>query len=173
MANISATPMQNFVRLSVAMTGIAQSVLAPDVDPFNMKQLYFDTANAKDGPTFQQLLGIVAANPTLTGDALANLILNQSGEAVGFLGRAILLMWYFGAWYDPTALQTAAQQAAKGQNPAPGTFPYTVLTADAYTQGWIWSVAQAHPMGYSNLRFGYWNSPPPPLSAFTGQGTTP
>jgi hypothetical protein len=46
--------------------------------------------------------------------------------------------------------------------------PFTVLTPAAYTQGWAWRVAQAHPMGYSELRFGYWADQPFSLSELTG-----
>ena len=163
MANPPATPMDNFVRLSVAMTGIAQDLLAPSVDPFDMKKTYFDTAQAKDPAGFKKMLGIVAANPAVTGAALADLVLNKSGDDMRFLGRAILLMWYFGAWYQPSDLAKTA-----GTSPPPNTVFFNVISADAYTQGWIWQVAQAHPMGYSNFRFGYWNADPPPLSDFIG-----
>jgi hypothetical protein len=163
MANIAPTPMDDFVRLSVAMTGIAQDLLAPSVDPFNVKQTYFDTATKQAGTAFTKMLGIVAANPSVTGQALADLILNQSGDDMRFLGRAVMLMWFFGAWYDPAVLAKNA-----GQSPPPASIGFNVISSDAYTQGWIWQVAQAHPMGYSNFRFGYWNAPPPPLSDFIG-----
>jgi hypothetical protein len=32
----------------------------------------------------------------------------------------------------------------------------------------MWRVGQAHPMGYSEWRFGYWAANPPPLDAFIG-----
>ena len=41
---------------------------------------------------------------------------------------------------------------------------------NAYTKGWAWSVAQAHPMGFSTNIFGYWNEPPPPLTDYIGSG---
>ena len=41
--------------------------------------------------------------------------------------------------------------------------PVKVISPAAYTQGWTWRVAQAHPMGYSELRFGYWAKDPLPL----------
>jgi hypothetical protein len=31
----------------------------------------------------------------------------------------------------------------------------------------VWRVAQAHPMGWSNLQFGYWGQEPPDLEMFT------
>ena len=41
-----------------------------------------------------------------------------------------------------------------------------MISPKAYTQGWVWRVAQAHPMGYSDMQFGYWTREPPPLSDF-------
>ena len=35
-----------------------------------------------------------------------------------------------------------------------------MVSAKAYTQGRVWQIAQAHPMGYSNLQFGYWTREP-------------
>ena len=35
-----------------------------------------------------------------------------------------------------------------------------VVSAKAYTQGLVWQIAGAHPMGYSNLQFGYWSRDP-------------
>jgi hypothetical protein len=63
---------------------------------------------------------------------------------------------YLGAWYPSKTLS---------QTPPPWPVtPEKVVSAKAYTQGWTWRVAQAHPMGYSELRFGYWSDVPPPLN---------
>ncbi len=35
-----------------------------------------------------------------------------------------------------------------------------IVSAKAYTLGLVWQIAQAHPMGYSNLQFGYWSREP-------------
>ena len=35
-----------------------------------------------------------------------------------------------------------------------------VVSPKAYTQGLVWQIAGAHPMGYSNLQFGYWSRDP-------------
>jgi hypothetical protein len=40
-----------------------------------------------------------------------------------------------------------------------------VVSSNAYIEGWVWKIMQAHPMGYSMLEYGYWAEPPPPLSA--------
>ena len=52
---------------------------------------------------------------------------------------------------------------------APPVNPDKVISSAAYTQGWMWRVGQAHPMGYSEWRFGYWAADPPPLDTFIGK----
>jgi hypothetical protein len=153
------TDFQLFIGLSSALTGIAQANLAPDVDPTaDVKQAYFDQA-AKD-PAFKQLLQIYDQNQSKPPAQVADIILNQSGDDIRYLGRAIMLEWYLGNWYEPAVLRQ--------EQPFP---PFKVISPTAYTQGWSWSVAQAHPMGYSELHFGYWSSDPPPLGDFTGSGS--
>lgn len=144
-----------FVGASAALTGIPADSLVPGLDPLNVKQAYFDTA--KNDPAFPQLLQIFEQNQDKPPAEIADIILNQSGDAVRYLGRAIMLEWYLGNWYAPDDLRK--------EQPFP---PFKVVSSTAYTQGWSWRVAQAHPMGYSELHFGYWSSPPPPLSAFLG-----
>ncbi len=65
-----------------------------------------------------------------------------SAKEIGDLARSIVMAWYFGVWYE-------------WQVPNAGP-RFTVVSAEAYTQGWIWRIAQAHAPGWSNLRFGYW-----------------
>jgi hypothetical protein len=73
----------------------------------------------------------------------------------------VMLMWFLGSWYAPADLKLYS-----GPNPPSAPINSAVISSAAYTQSWVWSVAQAHPMGYSNLRFGYWNATPPLLSDF-------
>jgi hypothetical protein len=152
----AATPMKLFIGLSSALTGIAEKKLAPDRDVLNVKQAYFDAA-ASHG-AFDGLLKVYAAhqaNPNK--DEIAKVILEQSGSDIRYLARSIMLAWYLGAWYEPAELQ----------KPRPTTFK--IISPAAYTQGWVWRVAQAHPMGYSEWAFGYWqNDPVVTLDAFIG-----
>ena len=157
------TPMDQFITLSAALTGIAASKLAPPLDPIDIKQTYFDTAQKQDSANFVQLLQIVAANPTLPPQQLADLVLTQSGEPIKFLARAIMLAWFLGHWYQPEDLQKYAVP-----DPPPTPIPFFVISINAYTQGWAWSTAQAHPMGYSTNVFGYWSNPPPSLADYIG-----
>ncbi|MDP9171866.1 MAG: sorbitol dehydrogenase [Acidobacteriota bacterium] len=151
-----------FANLSALLTGIAPSMLTPDVDPIDIKTVYFSTAQSKAGVTFSQLLETYDQNQTKTPAEIAAILFKD--PALRYLCRSIMLMWYLGSWYDPAALQ--ANDPASGGKP--GFVPSSVISAAAYTQGWAWSVAQAHPMGYSNFNFGYWSENPPSLADFIG-----
>ncbi len=159
---MSDTPMDLFVGLSAVLTGVDSTKLAPAVDPINIKQTYFDYAQGKAGATFQQLLDVYNQNQHLPPAQIGNIILTSSGDAICYLARSVMLMWYLGSWYDPVELQ-------KYNSPTPPKAPLgpvAIISSEAYTQGWVWSVAQAHPMGYSNSTFGYWSQQPPSLQDF-------
>lgn len=147
-----ATDLVDFVNVSAAMTGIAAGKLAPAVDPIKVKLEYF--RQAKTDPRFADLMQIVrsAQNPA----AAAETIMNNADPGIKFLGRSIILAWYLGAWYPPKTLIDAPTQPRQ-------VSPEKIISDTAYTQGWAWSVAQTHPMGYSDLRFGHWSDPPLPL----------
>jgi Membrane bound FAD containing D-sorbitol dehydrogenase len=155
-----ASDLKLFVSLSAALTGIAESKLAPAVDPIQIKNDYFK--QAKLDPAFDNLMKIIRGDP-LNPVAAAGLVMNNPDPTIKYLGRSIILAWYLGVWYKPTTLlsyNTSADQ------PFPVT-PLKVVSPAAYTQGWTWRAAQAHPMGYSELRFGYWSQDPIPLGDLT------
>lgn len=155
-----AADLDLFVTLSAALTGIAKAKLAPAVDPIQIKNDYFK--QAKTDPAFPALLQIIRADPTHP-DAAAEKVMHNPDPAIKYLGRSIILAWYLGAWYEPKTLATY-------DSPKPGLFPVTplkVISPAAYTQGWTWRVAQAHPMGYSEMRFGYWAQDALPLDDYT------
>ncbi|MGD0848025.1 hypothetical protein [Bradyrhizobium sp.] len=169
-----ADPMQDmmkFLVLSGALTGIQIAKLAPEfqadpkkpgilnadpgVDPINVKNDYFKWINASDGATFGKLLQIASDNSDSAPDII-NAV--NASDDTKFLARSIVLLWYLGSWYEPKDLQ---------KNSAPGAralLDSQVLSAKAYTQGLVWQIAQAHPMGYSNLQFGYWSREPNDLN---------
>jgi hypothetical protein len=157
--------MDTFVTLSAALTGIAKVRLAPDTDPIDVKQQYFKRASdPKHAATFAALLQIARetnlqipgqqTDGVIAQDKVDQLVARiEAKEDTKFLARSIVLMWYLGSWYEPDDLKklTVNQQAF---------VPHTVISSKAYTQGWVWRVAQAHPMGYSDMQFGYWTRPP-------------
>ena len=161
----SKKDMMAFLLLSAALTGVHVAILAPEftqdkndplnsdpgVDPINVKNEYFAWVNASDGPTFGKLLQIAKDHPLSATDIINGV---NAGDDTRFLARSIVLLWYLGSWYKPADLQ---------KNSAPGTrasIDSQVVSAKAYTQGLVWQIVQAHPMGYSNLQFGYWSREP-------------
>lgn len=152
--------LRTFRELSAILTGIDADHLMPLADPVaDTKCQYLD--HAKAVATFKALLtkfesGKQNADPNdqeLAG--LAESILNDS--EVGNLARSIMLAWYLGAWYAPEEIAKYRGGNPPKDHPSPS---FRVISTDSYTQGWVWRVAQAHPMGYSNLRFGYWGNAP-------------
>jgi hypothetical protein len=161
----SKRDMMAFLLLSAALTGIHVVNLAPEftpnnddllnsdpgVDPFNVKNDYFNWINASEAPTFERLLQI-AQNHSKSATDIVTAV--NASDDTKFLARSIVLLWYLGSWYDPDDLK-------KNSTPGPGAFIASeVVSAKAYTQGLVWQIAQAHPMGYSNLQFGYWSREP-------------
>jgi len=149
-----------FIDLSAALTGIKAALLRPAVDPtlYTVKLEYFKLAMAN--PAFPSLLKTYTANVD-QGDPerkkAAAALLQNSDPKIRNLARSILLVWYLGAWYSWS--DSAAADA--------GPEKFIVVNADAYTQAWVWRIAEAHPMGYSNMRFGHWHVPPAESLNFT------
>ena len=152
--------MMAFLLLSEALTGVSRQTLAPElvedkndilnsdpgIDPINIKNAYFDWIKTH-APTssFGKLLQLAKDNRQSLGDIIPKV--NGSAEDIKFLARSIVLLWYLGSWYKPDDLKN------KVASPK-------VVSPKAYTQGLVWQIAGAHPMGYSNLQFGYWSRDP-------------
>jgi hypothetical protein len=159
----SPQDMMAFLLLSEALTGVDKQLLAPEfdpktndpgTDPINIKNDYFRWINGKDSTSsFTTLLKFVKDNPKSSqGEIIA--FVNAGNDDIKFLARSIVLLWYLGSWYEPKDLRTQAT-AAK-----PDRISSEVVSPKAYTQGMVWQIAGAHPMGYSNLQFGYWSRNP-------------
>lgn len=149
-----------FKNLSAALTGISADKLAPVTDALELKQDYFKWVMDRKPDQFKALLQIAKANPT----ALQTIVdQSQANGDAKFLARSIVLMWYLGAWYDPDDLKRLVAARSAEQ---PLFISHTVISSKAYTQGWLWRVIQAHPMGYSDMQFGYWTRKPEPIEDF-------
>jgi hypothetical protein len=165
--------MVNFVLLSGALTGITETKLAPGFDlaksepgsdPVDVKQEYFDWVNKRRPAALKRLLQITADSQKLAAADRAQAIIDkvQATPDTKYLGRSIVLMWYLGAWYDPDNLRALVER------PDPPPAKFEVISPKAYTQGWALRVAQAHPMGFSEMQFGYWSRPPNARTDFIG-----
>lgn len=164
----SKQDMMAFLLLSAALTGVHVTNLAPEfaldkseilnsdpgVDPINIKNAYFAWINVNDStPSFAKLIQLAKDNRESAISIIA--AVNASDDNTKFLARSIVLLWYLGSWYKPEDLKT--------NSATPGTravTPSEVVSAKTYTQGLIWQIVGAHPMGYSNLQFGYWSRDP-------------
>ncbi len=169
----SGEDMMAFLLLSAALTGIHVVNLAPEfsqrdpkdstkllpilkadpgVDPINVKNDYFNWINTSDAATFEKLLQIAKDHRELVPEIISQV---NAKDDTKYLARSIVLLWYLGSWYKPVDLKNFS---APGAPRVP--IPSRVVSAKAYTQGLVWQIAQAHPMGYSNLQFGYWSRKP-------------
>jgi len=164
----SKQDMMAFLLLSAALTGVHVVNLAPEfvpdkseilnsdpgVDPINIKNAYFAWINVNDSTSsFAKLIQLAKDNRESAISIIA--AVNASDDNTKFLARSIVLLWYLGSWYKPGDLKTNSAM--------PGTravTPSEVVSAKTYTQGLIWQIVGAHPMGYSNLQFGYWSRDP-------------
>jgi len=160
----SPQDMMAFLLLSEALTGVDKQLLAPEfdpktndpgTDPINIKNDYFRWINAKDTTSsFAAMLTFAKKNPAPSAaDIIASV--NAGNDDIKFLARSIVLLWYLGSWYEPKDLKDQATAANPGRINSS-----EVLSPKAYTQGLVWQIAGAHPMGYSNLQFGYWSRNP-------------
>lgn len=151
--------LQNFVDLSSALTGLASSKLAPAIDPINLPPVFFDTAQKGLGAAV--LSSLLEQYATLKGegktaDQIAAAVLATPNSQTAQGARSIMKLWLLGVWYQP---YDQGDQHKGDQH---------VVSDQAYKESWAWSIAQAHPMGYSQFHFGYWAEQPPGLEAFTG-----
>lgn len=165
-----------FLLLSAALTGVRPASLepefqpakagvdmltsVPDLDPFDVERDYFNLVYSKDAKTFEAMLQIAKDHREFATDIIA--AINKTEETM-YLGRSLVLLWYLGAWYDPAKLKQAhadANPKKPEQKPEQVLLPFTVASPKAYTRGWLWKIAEAHPMGYSELQFGYWSRTP-------------
>jgi hypothetical protein len=168
-ASNPAQDMVAFLLLSEALTGVNRQTLAPEftsdpneilhsdpgVDPINIKNTYFDWITVHvPASSFEQLLQIAKDNRKLPGSIIPKV--NDSDDSTKFLARSVVLLWYLGSWYEPADLKKFHDSPQL----LTGPIPSQVVSAAAYTQGLVWLIAGAHPMGYSNLQFGYWSRDP-------------
>ena len=164
-----------FAKLSEALTGIDQSILTPNVDPFGMNAEVFAKAKAADASALQTILNKFNGSSGTPPKSISQILGEDTkDESAKFLMRSIILAWYLGAWYAPQDLKKNFYGAKDPQHSYYSTrryskevlIPHDVISPNAYTNSMVWRVAQAHPMGYSNLQFGYWGQEPPAAEMF-------
>ena len=155
LTSAGSTDLDDFVAMSAVLTGFAASILKPATDAQQQALQYLDFLQGSTSGVAQDLnalLDVYRANRGRPDPIIGAAIL---ASASAELARRIMKLWYTGSWYAP-------------YDPATGANMLRVVSSQAYTNGLVWKAAQAHPMGFSVMRFGYWAATPPPLSAYTG-----
>lgn len=149
----------SFSRLSSVLTGFALTRIAPALDPIGLPSLFYAfIVQGQPGQPMQPLLaaynaidqqtgGVPGQQPPPTQAPLVQArILDDA--TLGPLARRIIRLWYLGVWYDT-------------EPPTPAAFPTgQVVSMEAYVGGLAWDAIQAHPMGYSEMHYGYWSTVP-------------
>jgi hypothetical protein len=147
----------------------------PGSDPVDAKREYLTRANEKYPSGLEYLLELVRKNLNASNRDEAIIAALQfddddktkmpSDVDAKYLARSIVLMWYLGAWYEPTELKALRKEIPKDPTRTP---KFQIVSPKAYTQAWALRVAQAHPMGFSEMQFGYWTRPPNDIHDFIG-----
>jgi hypothetical protein len=169
----------NFVGLSAILTGYDANVIAPTVDPLednSIAQQYLRLMLARaDNEIFLQVLALTGSilssmpastvpgadptnpwtwnkDPTIVPQVTAQVeALILVDDDMASMTRRMTRLWYLATWYTNEPPDSAG----------------LVVSMEAYQQGLAWQTFQAHPMGYSELDFGYWKDQPDTA------GTTP
>jgi hypothetical protein len=149
-----SAPLDQFVSLSSALTGVSAAQLKPQLDPIGIADQYLamlqkPTSNVSPAILTSLLTTFEAQSAKLgSADKAAAFVL--ADLTLGPVARSIIKMWLLGSWYDPSNPGSAIQ----------------VVSAQAYKESLVWKVMQSHPMGYSIFSFGYWAAPPPAFDLF-------
>jgi hypothetical protein len=144
--------LDNFVGLSVILTGFSAGDLNPQFSPQPVAVEYLQTLRAKvDEARVSQLLKTyqtIAAQFPLDEQPAQVQAQILTDPQMGPVARNIIRMWYLSIWYEGYEGQVS------------GFSPGTVVSSNAYTKGLAWDAMQAHPMGYSEMHYGYWATAP-------------
>ncbi len=157
------TTMENFVGLSAVLTGFSQEIIAPTLDPVDIKSEYLKKfqdeilKESKDSHLVSQILEQFSTlkNAGKSDQEIGEAMLSdQNTQDFVMACRKLIFMWYSGAW--PTISNDGLSTSSE------------LLSSKSYVSGLAWQVMQAHPMGDSKYRYGYWETAPAPLSDYTG-----
>lgn len=78
--------------------------------------------------------------------------------------RAVLKMWYVGAWYGLTAAGEAKLREAEKADPQGAAVNEAFMVSpDAYANGLVWKLSGGHPPGVKPTGLGSWAAPPAPI----------
>jgi len=138
--------LDTFVQLSAILTGYPEKKLKPKNDTQKVSEAYFAVLNKEvDAQTIAQLNSTFTSIQNPDEASVKTQIVDD--PTLGPIAKNITKMWYLAIWYslDPTSTDPNATY---------------VVSSITYKNGLAWSTMYAHPMGYSEENFGYWETPP-------------
>ena len=131
--------MDNFVGLSAVLTGFNPTVIAPTVDPINIKKDYF-AKFTKEICNYQDILDkyakLKAMTPPLSDQQIGEKIL--SFDHFETPCRQLIFLWYSGAWGSVQTTTCTNKETGKTQENS--MVVSDMLSAKSYTQGLAWQV---------------------------------
>ena len=160
----TTTIMDNFIGLSAVLTGFESSILNPKLDPVDIKSAYLEEWQKQilletgQADLTEQILSayIALKNQGLGNQAIGAALLANADYELPC--RQLIYLWYMGAW----------PMVDQSDDATHGSTSFETLSSDSYTAGLVWQVMQAHPMGDSNYRYGYWGDTPASLNDYVG-----
>ena len=159
---------EDYVAACGALVGVPGPVLEPSNQPGRLAGgfLLLTAAAVLDGETrmvrwldtYRQ-----AEKQGDPSDKIAQLLYENDPT----LSRLGMKLWLFGMWTGANEKDSLVDLTFQG-NSVKDTFVYSSV---AYRRGWIWRIAQAHPMGYSHFALNSWGEAAPSLSDYIGHNT--
>jgi len=166
-----ATAPADFVTISSVLLNIPATTLGPAApqDDIQLADIYYSVLMQASAQCWSNLVYNYnqAVSSGLDPQQTANYLLSYAGtfrqDPGGVGARLVAMMWLFGTWYGGTENKNYPESIRFMAADYRQDF---VISGRAYVNGWIWRLAQAHPMGFSQFNFGSWASPPPDLANF-------
>jgi hypothetical protein len=171
-----STAPTEYVNVAACLLGIDANTLVPTVIPDNLSlaDLYYSLCVAAGGTEYVKVLDETYRQLVIEGwedQDIAQKLLVTDGtttgtlrtDSVGTYARLTMFMWLFGVWYGATEVSQNSAASLLIDSEYQKDF---VVSSRAYKNGWIWRIAQAHPMGFSQFSPGSWANTPPSLADY-------
>ncbi len=168
-----ASAPQSFVNASSVLLGIDPQLLNPgsSQDDLPLSDVFFDLIRYAGGDAgvahfivaYDELVR-AGWSPSQIAQRLLSVDARPRVDAAGTFARLTILMWLYGTWYGGTEIRNVpASSASIVDSDYRKDF---VVSGRAYKNGWVWRIAQTHPMGFSQFSFGSWADLPPSLADY-------
>jgi hypothetical protein len=165
----------DYLGASSALLGVPESALDPILkqDDISLADVYYGLAEIAGPDGLGQMLSVyrVFLEQGYSAQEIGQRLLSINGDGAlptpspaACFSRLTMLQWLFGVWYGGTEVDRMPVSSGYITDPAYRTD--FIVSGRAYKSGWIWRIAQSHPMGFSQFNFGSWASVPPSLDDY-------